>query len=414
VRGATIFLRRLARRVWFRAALFTVIAIGYALLIAWIGPHLPLSLSIELGQGSVDSLLTILASSMLAVTTFSLTAMVTAYSSAAQTATPRATQLLVEDTTSQNVLSTFVGTFTFSLVGIVALSTGAYPDQSRTLLFFGTLVVIAIVVVTLLGWIAHLSDFGRMADIIDRVESAATDTLTEYAARPTLGAREQHTIPAIAASIAADAPGYVTHIDLASLQDIAERHALQIFVVAGAGRVADARTPLARVIGDADAAATAAIRGAFRIEAHRTFEQDPRLGVIALSEIASRALSPAVNDPGTAIEVLGAMQRVFTLMLNQQRDDEVQHTRVWVKPVQLVDLIEDGFRGIARDGADNLEVTLRTQKVLAALATESPANADAFDRAAERGARRAMRTLSPEDSRSLRRLRRRLRHTVQG
>ncbi len=71
----------------------------------------------------------------------------------------------------------------------MALSTSYYTEQGRTILFVSTLVVVAIVVVTLLRWISHLSTFGRMADVIDRVENAAGDALEMYAHSPTMGAR---------------------------------------------------------------------------------------------------------------------------------------------------------------------------------------------------------------------------------
>ncbi|WP_136040463.1 MULTISPECIES: DUF2254 family protein, partial [unclassified Microbacterium] len=124
-----VVLRRLGKRVWTRAALVTVVSIVFVLGADGVGTLIPFDLVIDLGQDSVGVILQIIAGSMLAVTTFSITAMVTAYSAATTTATPRATQLLVEDTTSQNVLSTFVGGFTFSLVGIIALSSGYYDDQ---------------------------------------------------------------------------------------------------------------------------------------------------------------------------------------------------------------------------------------------------------------------------------------------
>jgi uncharacterized membrane protein len=45
----------------------------------------------------------------------------------------------------------------------------------------------------------------------------------------------------------------------------------------------------------------------------RYFDEDPRFGLITLSEIASRALSPAVNDPGTAIQIISSYVRLFSL-----------------------------------------------------------------------------------------------------
>jgi uncharacterized membrane protein len=53
----------------------------------------------------------------------------------------------------------------------------------------------------------------------------------------------------------------------------------------------------------------------------RYFEEDPRFGLITLSEIASRALSPAVNDPGTAIQIISSHIRLFSLYNNSQREE---------------------------------------------------------------------------------------------
>lgn len=61
--------------------------------------------------------------------------------------------------------------------------------------------------------------------------------------------------------------------------------------------------------GEIDPRIDRALSRAFTVERHRSFEHDPRLGLIALGEIASRALAPATNDPGTAVEVLNALLR---------------------------------------------------------------------------------------------------------
>lgn len=399
------FLRRLAKRVWARAALVTLISIAFVLAAGWVSSLIPFRFVIDLGQDSVGSILQIIASSMLAVTTFSITAMVTAYSSATTTATPRATQLLVEDPTSQNALSTFVGGFTFSLVGIIALSTGYYGEQGRTILFLGTLAMVAVLVVTLLRWIAHLSTFGRMADIIDRVEAAASTTLCAYAAAPSLGARAATEASALTGEpIRSRESGYVTFVDVAALERIAGER--EIHVAALAGRFTDTVAPLALVRGGAavDDATREAIVGAFRVEPHRTYEQDPRLGVIALAEIGSRALSPATNDPGTAIEILGSLQRVLSQALRTEPEREVRYPHVWIRPVALDDLVVDAFRPIARDAAGAVEVQIRLQKCLASLAGAAPERSGVFREAAEQAQRRALRELPEEDAAHLTRV----------
>ncbi len=157
-------IRRVTRRIWFRAGLFSALGVATALLGAWASPFIPLNISTKIGSDAVDNILGILASSMLTVTTFSLSTMVSAYSAATSNVTPRANVLIMEDATTQNVLSTFIGTFLFSLVGIIALSTGTYGEQGRAILFGVTILVIGFILVTLLRWIDHLSRLGRVTE----------------------------------------------------------------------------------------------------------------------------------------------------------------------------------------------------------------------------------------------------------
>ena len=116
-------LGRLTRKIWIRVVAFAalaIVAVGVAKLLA---PYVPPAWAARIGADAVEKILSILATSMLAVTTFSLSIAVSAFSAAASTATPRATALLQEDRTTQNVLATFLGAFLFSLLGLIALRT---------------------------------------------------------------------------------------------------------------------------------------------------------------------------------------------------------------------------------------------------------------------------------------------------
>ncbi len=111
------------------------------------------------------------------------------------------------------------------------------------------------------------------------------------------------------------------------------------------------------------------LRNAFRIAGSRLFEQDPRFGLIVLSEIASRALSPAVNDPGTAIDIIGTLVRLLHDWVAPSDDDavpEVLAEHVFVPALTMGDIFDDAFTGIARDGAGTVEVMVRLQKALEA------------------------------------------------
>ncbi|MBB6227593.1 putative membrane protein [Polymorphobacter multimanifer] len=367
-------LRQLVRQIWVRSVAIGLLGVVVALTGIVFGRFIPGRYEDMLGAGAVDDILTILASSMLAVVTFSLSVAVQAFAAAAESATPRASRLLEEDSTTQNVLSVFVGAFLFSLVGIIALATGAYGAQGRVVLFLATVAVIALVVGMLLRWINHIMRFGRMGDTLRRVEAAATRALIARAKSPYLGGQNAgHGPPLTALPVLACKTGYVQHVDMEMLSDCAEAHDLNIWLVDLPGSFATLADPLFLVVGrNTDAAVLAQLRDAFTIAAERNFDQDPRFGLIVLAEIASRALSPAVNDPGTAIDVLGRTVRILGHWLG---DDglEPEYPRIMVPAITGQELIEDAFLPIARDGAALVEVQIRLQKALAALARMAPA-----------------------------------------
>lgn len=350
--------------IWFRTLAFTLSGIVLAVGAGLLSVLVPDTMQLNLGQGAVGSILNIIASSMLAVTTFSLTVMVSAYSSAMSSGTPRSTQLLLRDHTSQNALSTFVGAFAFSIVGIVALSLNIYSDTGRTLLFLGTLVVIAFVLIVLLNWISFLTKFGRMSDILDRTEKAAHQAVSSYAKDPYLGGVPWLTPPDGVTEITPDQQGFIVWIDMPALQRIATEADTHIWVLRRAGSRTGSSEAIAYILGEHDEELANAVQRAFVIEKHRTYRQDPRLSVIVLSEISSRALSPSVNDPGTSIEVLGVLERVLIHLVGGYDDAEISYDRVYVNTISAEDFIDDGFRPTARDGAAMLEVAMRVQTEL--------------------------------------------------
>lgn len=368
MRGWQWAVRLLTRQMWFRAGLFCVFAVLLALASAFLGHTISYDFAAKVGSKSVDGILNLLASSMLAVTTFSLTAMVQAYAGATSSITPRAVQLLIDDSTSQNALATFLGSFLFAIVGIVALSTGIYGNTGRVILYAGTILVILFIVVTFLRWIQHIARFGRVSDTIDRVERAATDAVRRMMQSPRFGGQDNASVPSDASVIRHERIGRITHVDIAQIGKVADAIGADIHLVSIPGHLVDPAKPLAWVGATIDDDQACLIRDAFTIEHHRTFDHDPRFGLVVLGEIAARALSPAVNDPGTAIAVIEAGTRVLAAALRHRpSEDRSPSARVTVPPFAFADMIEDVFRPIARDGAGTIEVGLRLQKALAAL-----------------------------------------------
>lgn len=368
-----LFLREFLKKVWVRVVSFAILAVLAAVLARLLSPYLPPELALQTGSEAVSQLLGILTSSMLAVTTFSLSIAVSAFAAAAGSATPRATVLLQQDRTTQNVLATFLGAFLFGLVGLVALHAEFYDASGKVVVFLFTIVVIGLVVVALIRWIGHLMQFGRMGDTLDRVERAASDALMRRLENPFLGGRPlPNAPPPQGTCIAAEDTGYIQNIDMKALQSCAESLEVEVFLRCLPGNfVTPGRPLLGATATDLDDEQMQKLRRAITIGSRRTFEDDPRFGLIVLTEIASRALSPAVNDPGTAIDILGRHARIL-LRWRTREDAEVRFDRVHVPPILVQDMVKDAFRPIARDGAAFLEVQVRLQKVLSALCGAAP------------------------------------------
>lgn len=364
-------IRRIVRKIWFRAALISVASVVVAAFAGIVARAVPYHFTGDIGQDAVGTVLEIIASSMLAVTTFSLTAMVSAYSSATQLATPRATQLLISDRMSQNALSTFLVAFIFAVVGIIGLQTRLYGGQGRVLLLIATVLLVALVVVTLLRWIAHLAAFGRMADVIDRVEDAARGAMQTFANDPYGGAQPAVPPPANARSVGSDAIGYVTYIDGERLAAHARGHGIVVHVEAIPGTLVHKERPLLQVVGAAEEHDDELVR-AFMIERHRDFDHDPRLGLIALGEIAGRALAPATNDPGTAVEVLNALLRILSELPAEEPASNDDLPPVYMPRPSVDEFLRAGFTPIVREGASEEEVAIRSFKVLHALRSTLP------------------------------------------
>lgn len=365
-------LKRMAERLWVRAALFCAAAIISALIAIWIGPYIPEQLTELVGPETVTAILTILASSMLTVTTFSLSTLVSATSAAANTATPRATRLLLQDTTAQNALSTFLGAFLFSLVGLIALNTGLYGGGGRLVLFAATLILVALIVITLLRWIDHLGDLGRVSETISRVERVAKEAMEVHCNNPYMGGFERTEKPDRPTVIDHHQIGYIQNIDVPKLQKIAEEIDADFYLERRPGAYCTPNLPILYVTLRNDEAGLSHelvddIRSAFVIGDRRSFEQDPCFGLIALSEIGSRALSPGINDPGTAIDVIETLVRVMAIRVQGCEPKEPQHDRLHVPALPEFSLFDAAFMPLSRDGAAMVEVGVRLQKALRSL-----------------------------------------------
>lgn len=404
-------------RLWFWAVLYGVLAVTTALAAIWLSPFIPDRISAEMGADAVEDILRIIATSMLAVATFSLSTMVSAFDAATNTATPRAAQLLTEDRTAQNAIATFVGAFVYSLVGIIALRAGLYGSSGRLILFGVTIFVVVTVVITFFRWIDYIARLGRLSEVLGKVETAARETVVAQFAAPFMGANPWREPPPGATAIGCVPVGYVQHVDVATLAELASRKDGSIHVAHRPGAFVSSGEPLCHCSWKPEDDEIEAMRSAFLVGPERSFRQDPRFGLIVLAEVASRALSPGINDPGTAIDVLGRVVRILSEAVScRDASEQPRYASLYVESVDVGEMLEDVFMPVARDGAGMVEVGIRLQKALLSLARlDDGAMQPAARRLSRMALTRAEATLLlPEEKAAIARIARAVAATAEG
>lgn len=363
---------RLRERLWVRPLLFCLFSIA-AVFIAKLADGTSLiELVPHVEKKSVETLLTTMAGSMMGVATFSVASMVSAYASASSTATPRSFNLVIADDVSQRALSTFVGAFIFSIVALTVVMNGYFGIAGLFVLTFLIIIVFCLVILTFVRWVDRIARLGRLGSTVDKCEKATALALLRRKRQPNLRGMPVSGKP-LGQAIFSTKVGYVQYINIASLQQWAKSNEVTVVVAALPGTFAAPGRALAYLKKKTpDKLDDKPVVDAFQVGPTRLFDDDPRFGLVVLSEIASRALSPAVNDSGTAIHVIGTLVRLFTLWRQENSEETVDKPKfdcVEVPEIQTMDMFDDAFTAIARDGAGVVEVGVRLQKAFNSLAS---------------------------------------------
>ncbi len=370
------------------------------------GPYVPADIADKFGGEAADQILSLLSSSMLVITTFSLGTMVSAHNSASSSATPRAAPLLVEDNYAQNALSTFVGVFVYSIIALVALDAGVYSDGERTVLFGVTVGVLVVVVITLIRWIDELTQLGQMHDTLTMIESATIDAMHSQIESPCSCANRFESMPD-GFDIPAGEVGYVQTIDFEAINRMLGESDARVYLQCQPGTFTHRNKVLCRLTGIADgqaAAIQASIRSAFVVGPRRTMLQDPRYGLLILSEVAARALSPGVNDPDSAIDavvvsvrILDEWDRHWTLTQKTQAG-ESRRRFAWLysNPIEMDELLSSCFDAVIRYGSGQYPVMSRLLRALHAVGELNPDYQPAVQAMVDRVMHRAQRNLDDE------------------
>ncbi len=368
--------------------LAVVLGVGLPRLDARIDPRLPSGVTIYLFSGGANaarSVLSAVASSLITVTSLTFSLTVVTLQLASSQFSPRLLRTFTRDRFVHVTLALFLATFTYALTVLRTVRTAAdgqqvfVPQLSVTVAF-----VLALAsVVGLVLFLAHLAREIRVETMLETVHTDASATIQQLLPErdPATHGDPTPPPPAGAVPLPAGSSGFLVRVDEAALLAAAVEADAILWVDRLPGSSLVAGTPLgvgwprgaAQFDADTWTRLCDRVRASISTGFERTQVQDVAFGVRQLTDVATKALSPGINDPTTAVHALGHSSALLVELAGREMGarllrDEHGVVRVTLRRPDLADLLELAIAQPRRYGATDPAVLSRLSWLLYELA----------------------------------------------
>jgi uncharacterized membrane protein len=377
--------RRFRIRQYIRGSLWVLPLIGGVLGVALgeldvvVDKSLHLSGEFSYSASTASTLLATIVGAMAALTGFVVTVTTLVVQMATGTFSARYMRLWYRDRMLKALLALLIGTLAFSFTLLRRVESDFVPNLGVSMA--GVLVVgcLLLFLVFLDRYLHRLRPVAVAVLVAAYVRAEFEPQVEMLEATPDiwLGEFEAHgEQPALV--IRSTQPGAIQAVDIAGLVRWARRQRCLVVLRHAIGDFVPARAKLIEVYGAqaTDAREEAKLRGAVALGTERTIEQDPALAIRIMVDIADKALSPAVNDPTTAVQVLNHLSDVLRLIgsvdFTQSRWTGVPGVRTgFVLPVRTWgDYLTLATTEIREYGASTIQVLRRLRAMLEELREE--------------------------------------------
>lgn len=276
---------------------------------------------------------------------------------AASQYSPRIVRVFVRSRLTQATLSVFLATFVYSLTALVRVETNDDEFVPQVTL----LGLLALVFATVAMFVAYVHGMVRLLRVqyLLRVTARSSHDAVDHAFPPAEAYRSV-TAPAPSPDPievrnvhpeqpdARGTPRVLQAIDVAGLADAAAWAGGWIEMCVAVGDHAGPGTVVARVhTGSSGTIDAERVLSHMLFGSERTLVQDPAFGLRQLVDTASRALSPAINDPTTAVQ---ALYRIVDLLERVAHRPDPTGWYVDATGTVRVRLMEDDFARLLRLG----------------------------------------------------------------
>jgi uncharacterized membrane protein len=365
--------KRFRLRQYLRGSLWLLPLVGavlgslVAILVGDLETTIQLPEQFTYSESTASGLLTAIVSAMVAFTGFVVTVSVLVIQMATGTLSPRYMRLYYRDRLQKAVLAVLLGTLSFSLATLRHSGTGVTPILG--VLVAGIAVIASIVLFLLfLDRFLHRLRPVAVAQLVVRqgmrhFSSPVVSTGVESAedepggVEPVAVARSART-------------GSIQAIDRKGMVAWAGNHDCVVVLRRAPGDFVSKGAPIAGIYSDGPPPDAHPLDSMFALGTERTIEQDPAFAIRVVVDVATRALSPAVNDPTTAVQVLDHLQVLLReigsrpLSRRAVLRDDGGRVRVVIPTLDWDDFLTLAVTEIRQYGASSIQVLRRLRAML--------------------------------------------------
>jgi uncharacterized membrane protein len=287
---------------------------------------------------------------------------------------PRLVLWIARDPVISHAIGVFTATFLYALVALAWVdrtNSGRVPLVSigvvTALLLISVIMFISLIhrvsMLQVTQMLVFTGDQGR--EIIDNLypplETSASPSSSDISHAPS-----------VQTLVHRGRPQVVQAVNVPALIHIANKAGCTVELTAAVGDAVLDSTPILRVHGGAGSLPESQLRSLVHLGGDRTFEQDPKYAIRLLVDIAIKALSPAINDPTTAVQALDQIEDLLLrlgrrrLEIGAFRDPEGNLRLLIVFPT-WEDFLRLAFDEIRFYGAGSVQVMRRMRAALSEL-----------------------------------------------
>lgn len=273
------------------------------------------------------TILSTVAGSMLTITAvvFSITILVLQLASSQFS--PRALRTFLRDASSKVTLGMLLGTFAYSLTALSFVRTTGEVPFVPTLTVALVFVAVFASLLVLIFFIDHVAVKIQVSSIIKSIGDETIDAIERNLTREPSAkgvTADDLLAKGVVHPVRSVHSGAIVKVDTSAIVDLATQHDIIVELTAGVGDFVPVDAVIVRLSREVDELLVRRLLKHVHQATERTLEQDIGFGFRQLTDIGLRALSPAMNDPTTAMNVIDAVHDLLR-RLGKRGDEECCH-----------------------------------------------------------------------------------------